>query len=238
VDDGDARMSEVTRALCPDGAKCHHGCGARCWRVDNAGPLSGVFPGDGWPSGETMGTADLSFGDLSKINRQRCVRWHPGFPTDDEWTGADWSNAMCGEAGEAANVVKKLRRVECSLQGRADPPPPELLVRLGEELADTIIYADLLASKYGVDLPAAIVRKFNAVSIREGLPERLELREDPWPALRAAWPTRLCQGCGGSGGVTETAHGCGGDADRCLAVCPVPKHVQCGQCGGVGRVPC
>jgi hypothetical protein len=28
---------------------------------------------------------------------------------------ADWSNAMCGEAGEAANVVKKIRWIETGL---------------------------------------------------------------------------------------------------------------------------
>lgn len=47
---------------------------------------------------------------MLEINRRRCERWHPGFPHDPGgWSGADWSNAMCGEAGEAANVVKKLR---------------------------------------------------------------------------------------------------------------------------------
>lgn len=32
------------------------------------------------------------------------------------------------------------------------------------ELADHIIYADLLAARLGVNLEAAVVRKFNAVS--------------------------------------------------------------------------
>ena len=35
---------------CPDGGKCNHKCEDRCWRVDNAGPLSGVFPNDDWPA--------------------------------------------------------------------------------------------------------------------------------------------------------------------------------------------
>lgn len=34
---------------CPDGGQCHHDCKDRCWRVDNAGPFSGVYPGNRWP---------------------------------------------------------------------------------------------------------------------------------------------------------------------------------------------
>src|SRR5580700_359731 len=68
----------------------------------------------------------LTFAKVSSANLQRCQKWHPGFPGDDEWSGADWSNAMCGEAGEAANVVKKLRRYECGLRGELDPEPDEL----------------------------------------------------------------------------------------------------------------
>jgi NTP pyrophosphatase (non-canonical NTP hydrolase) len=83
---------------------------------------------------------------------------------------------MCGEAGEAANVVKKLRRHECALAGSGLPlqPPERLLEALGEELADVVIYLDLLAQFYDIDLPAAIVRKFNIVSERQAFPERLD----------------------------------------------------------------
>jgi NTP pyrophosphatase (non-canonical NTP hydrolase) len=44
---------------------------------------------------------------------------------------------------------------------------------LADELADVFLYLDLLASKCGIDLPAAIVRKFNVVSERQDFPERL-----------------------------------------------------------------
>lgn len=123
----------------------------------------------------------LDFDTVSATNRARCHRWHPGFPDGDpltesaDWTGADWSNAMCGEAGETANVVKKLRRAECELRGVLDGPPPELLEKLADEIADTFLYLDLLATYYRIDMPAAIVRKFNAVSELQGFPERLEL---------------------------------------------------------------
>lgn len=119
--------------------------------------------------------SDLTFSRLSEVNAQRAGKWHSGFPVWNSggWTGGDWSNAMCGEAGEAANVVKKLRRAECGRPGSKDAPPDQLIRNLGAELADMIIYADLLASYYGIDLGAAVTGKFNAVSMREGFEERL-----------------------------------------------------------------
>lgn len=119
-------------------------------------------------------TNHLTFQELSTVNARRASRWHPGFPGPDAyWTGADWSNAMCGEAGEAANIVKKLRRVECDLRGALDAPPEELLASLAEEIADVITYADLLATKYGINVAEAIIAKFNKVSDRQGFPEQL-----------------------------------------------------------------
>jgi NTP pyrophosphatase (non-canonical NTP hydrolase) len=134
---------------------------------------------DAWSADEAVSAErclDLSFASLSQINRQRCQRWHPGFP-EDSWTGADWSNAMQGEAGEAGNVVKKLRRAELGTQGALDPPALALRAQLGDEIADTVIYADLLAQFYGLDLALCVARKFNAVSEREGFPERLSVTD-------------------------------------------------------------
>lgn len=133
----------------------------------------------------------LTFAELRKVSDERVVRWHGarwryadrdytaahmGMIEVDHWTAADWSNAMNGEAGEAANVVKKLRRIEGGLPGNRKPGDDDrdlLLEKLGAELADTLIYADLLASYYGIDLGAAIVSKFNRVSEELGLPDRL-----------------------------------------------------------------
>lgn len=119
-----------------------------------------------------------SFEELRRVNTARCQRWHPGFPDDEAWTISDWSNALAGEVGEAANVVKKIRRVDL---GTLSPNSREgnreaLLANLGEELADAVIYADLLAAKAHIDLARRVRTKFNGVSIREGWPERLEER--------------------------------------------------------------
>lgn len=118
----------------------------------------------------------LTFEEVSQANRTRVERWHPGFPNDG-WMGSDWSNAMGGEAGEAMNVVKKLRRIDIGQEGKVDPERDVLLGKLAEEIADTFIYLDLLAAFYGIDLPAAVVAKFNAISVREGFPDRLRADE-------------------------------------------------------------
>ncbi len=127
------------------------------------------------PSRERVdGPAALTFAQLRAVNVERCARWHPGFPHDARWTGADWSNAAAGEMGEACNVVKKLRRQETGGRGAVDPNADVLLTKLAEEIADTVTYLDLLAAYYEIDMAAAVIAKFNAVSIREGLPERIE----------------------------------------------------------------
>lgn len=126
--------------------------------------------------------------ELRTQNISRMHRWHDG---GEPWTGADWSNAMCGEAGEGANVVKKLRRIATGLwptnkypgdspeqidvgKLSAEEAHPVLVEMLANELADVITYADLLAAFYGIDLELAIVKKFNRVSLKQGFPERLD----------------------------------------------------------------
>lgn len=137
-------------------------------------PLSGGLGGweDGsWTVVAEAGPTDLTFAEVRAVNEQRCARWH--HPDTVPWTGADWSNAMQGEAGEAGNVVKKLRRLETRTGAAADLPAPVLIEKLAGEVADTFIYLDLLAAFYGIDLAAAVTAKFNAVSVREGFPDRL-----------------------------------------------------------------
>jgi hypothetical protein len=115
---------------------------------------------------------DLTFVEVSTTNRARCERWHPGFP-DDGWTGADWSNAMQGEAGETGNIVKKLRRIEFGLTQAAGDTHQDLLTKLAVEIGDTFVYLDLLAQHYGLTLADCVVATFNRISHREGFPERL-----------------------------------------------------------------
>lgn len=116
--------------------------------------------------------AGLAIQTVQAVNRARCKRWHG--EDDAGWTGADWGNAMGGECGEAQNVVKKLRRHETHLGTSYNTPEvEELLPKLGEEIADTILYALLLADHYGIDVATEVARKFNKVSVAQGFPERL-----------------------------------------------------------------
>ena len=113
----------------------------------------------------------LGFNALRVQNARRKVRWHG---EADEWTGSDWSNAMAGECGEACNIVKKLRRHETHTGTAYNTPEVNaLLPALAEEIADVVIYADLLAHKYGIDLGEAVRAKFNRVSEAQDFPERL-----------------------------------------------------------------
>lgn len=114
---------------------------------------------------------DLGFEELHVVNATRCERWHP--PSSTPWTSADWSNALCGEAGELANVVKKIRRHETGAVNQGDPAMRELREMAAMELADVVIYADLVARHLQINLGEAIKLKFNKVSVKYGFPERL-----------------------------------------------------------------
>lgn len=99
---------------------------------------------------------NLSFAQLREISVPRCEEsFFPLMSKDGPW----WGNAMAGECGEACNEVKKIDR---------DGWTPERQQKLAKELADVVIYADLLAARFGIDLGAAVAEKFNEVSLRVG----------------------------------------------------------------------
>lgn len=115
--------------------------------------------------------SDLTFDQLRAVNVPRCNKWHP--PGSLPWSLADWSNALCGEAGELANVIKKIRRQETGARNQGDPSMEELKAMAINEAADVGIYLDLLTAQLGGDLGQAIKAKFNKVSEKYGFPERL-----------------------------------------------------------------
>jgi NTP pyrophosphatase (non-canonical NTP hydrolase) len=80
----------------------------------------------------------------------------------DNWTPTDWGCAIAGEVGEACNLVKKLRRGE-----------PIERAAVANELADAVIYIDLLAADLGIDLGQAIAHKWNVVARRRGYQVRI-----------------------------------------------------------------
>lgn len=120
-----------------------------------------------------MSANGLSFTELRHVSLQRCNRWHPG--GIGEWSLSDWFTATMGELGEAANVAKKLNRIRDGMVGNGDNPEAKLRADLADEIADVAIYLDILAASEGIDLGAAIERKFNATSEKVGFPERLPM---------------------------------------------------------------
>lgn len=124
----------------------------------------------------------ISFQQLREVNVERCPKFGHGL---NEWSVLEWAGAMCGEAGEAANVAKKIRRLAdgCAVN---NPGTPELARKLGEELADVVIYADLLAASQGIDLGGAVANKFDEVSRRVGYTTRLsDQKQSPEAAAMA-----------------------------------------------------
>lgn len=119
---------------------------------------------------------DLTFAEVTRENLARCDRWHKNGIND--WSVSDWAVAMAGEAGEICNAVKKLRRVEDEIANVSEPDRfigsrAEAVKKIGEEIADTFLYLNLLACRLGIDLPTEVVAKFNATSEKYGFPERL-----------------------------------------------------------------
>lgn len=116
----------------------------------------------------------LTLNGVSRVNRERCDRWHG--PQTEPWTAADWSNALAGEVGELCNVIKKVRRHESGAStGYNTPDMDALQDMIRDEIADVFLYLDLVAYYFGMSLPECIVPKFNRVSEAQGFPERLHL---------------------------------------------------------------
>lgn len=116
----------------------------------------------------------MDFLSFSRINRNRCEDPKGFNHPIGSWTLSDWMTAAMGELGEAANLVKKLNRHRDGVPGNCEGETAEVLAaNLADEIADTVIYLDLLAQSLGVDLGAAVASKFNRTSLKVGAPQRL-----------------------------------------------------------------
>jgi NTP pyrophosphatase (non-canonical NTP hydrolase) len=105
----------------------------------------------------------LTFETLRLKNVERNLKVFEG----TSWSPT-WATAVAGEVGEACNFIKKRRRGE------------EVATNdIGKELADAVIYLDLLAWNLGLDLGKAVTDKFNEVSERRGTTIRIEPTLEP-----------------------------------------------------------
>lgn len=110
-------------------------------------------------------THGLTFKTLREANRKRLPQFknakgelaHSKADGSD-WSPAQWLQAVVGELGEYANLRKKYER--------GDIASHEFYLNARKELADIVIYLDILAAQLGIDLSTAIIDKFNEVSVR------------------------------------------------------------------------
>lgn len=112
---------------------------------------------------------ELTISDIHEINQERKLEWHgPG----NEWSPAEWGNALAGECGELCNVLKKILRESQGINTK-QYAPGQLRQMAADEIADVYLYLDIIAEELSIDLYEAIVKKFNEVSERENLPQRI-----------------------------------------------------------------
>lgn len=114
-------------------------------------------------------TDGLTFNTLRRANLKRLPMFKDakgrvchGEKDGSDWSPAQWLQAVVGELGEYANMRKKVER--------GDYTSDEAKPMLADELADVVIYLDILASQLGIDLGAAVMSKWNKTSEKVGAP--------------------------------------------------------------------
>lgn len=121
----------------------------------------------------------LTFRELRMVSATRAMRW----VSTEEWSPLEWGGAMAGEAGEACNAAKKIKRIDGQIahhdnrlfgQNLSLPEQRQMYAKkVAQEVADTVIYGDLMCSSVGEVLEEHIMDVFNKKSEEYGFPERL-----------------------------------------------------------------
>lgn len=102
-------------------------------------------------------------------------------PDGSDWPPASWLQAVIGELGEYANLRKKVERGDYTLE--------QALPALSQELADVVIYLDLLAFRLGIDLGEAVMKTWNNKSKALKIPIILDAED--WHHTRELTPEEL-----------------------------------------------
>jgi NTP pyrophosphatase (non-canonical NTP hydrolase) len=110
---------------------------------------------------------ELRAANIARLPQFKNSRGEPAHsqPDGSDWSLGEWSNAVLGELGEAANLIKKVTRGDYTLD--------QVRVELGKELADVQTYLDILAFRAGISLGDATIQKWNEVSVRVGCDLRI-----------------------------------------------------------------
>jgi len=142
-------LARCTYPRCDGGSAtgyCHESCKAAVaqWKEDHpAGP-----------------SPALTFSGLAEANARRSTEGfnHPLH----KWSLLEWGGATSGEIGEACNVAKKMLRYRDNLRGnKAGETLDVLRAKLGNEVADGIIYSILWLVAAGINPEEAIRKAFN-----------------------------------------------------------------------------
>lgn len=122
-------------------------------------------------------TDGLTFNTLRGGNEARLPQFkgntgNKAHEKDDgsDWSLNDWMVAVVGEVGEAANILKKIRRGDFTLE--------EMRPKLIQEFADIVIYMDLIAKQCDINLGEAVMDTFNTKSQQVG--STVRLAHDDW----------------------------------------------------------
>src|ERR1051326_1932091 len=97
---------------------------------------------------------------LREIRTANIARDKDVFHEIGVWSHTDWATALGGECGELLNKIKKWRRRD-GINHKGDVTS---LKEIAEECVDTLVYLDVLACSFGIDLEQAYIEKFNLVS--------------------------------------------------------------------------
>ncbi len=103
----------------------------------------------------------LRAANFARLRRFKNAQGQPAHskPDGSDWSDAQWLQAVVGELGEYANLKKKEERGDF-----VNKPVGTITPLLADELADAIIYLDILAFRLGIDLGDAVQTKFNRKS--------------------------------------------------------------------------
>lgn len=113
----------------------------------------------------------LRGGNMARVGHFKNAKGEDAHSKQDgsDWSPAQWLQAVVGEVGEYANLRKKFER--------GDVDAETFKAEASKELADVVIYLDLLAAQIGIELGAAVMAKFNEVSKRVGSPIYLDAED-------------------------------------------------------------
>ncbi len=122
---------------------------------------------EGWQS---FGDS-LDCGTFSEANRRRCAE---SFYPIESRSLLYWATAVSEEAGEICRGVKRFfDRRYAEHRHPEDNLSEDERAYLKKEIADVVMYLDLLAARAKIDLGEAVREKFNEVSDRVGSPIKL-----------------------------------------------------------------